>query len=189
MGNSRTWSFERPLSTLVEQLQFARSRGRQGALLVGAGCSTASGFVQLIRERFPTEYDAASPKTYASCMARLTDAVQQDLIGESVDAAVLNPANIGIGTLIRSGYIDRVLTTNFDDLIMRACVELNVWPSVYDYASSNIFIAERISGPAIIHLHGKHDGFILINTPEAFTPMVQRLIQSSKSPKSGEFGS
>jgi NAD-dependent SIR2 family protein deacetylase len=174
VANSCTWPFERPLSTLVEQLQFARSRGRRGALLVGAGCSvsagipTASGFVQIIRDQFPSSYDAANPKTYASCMARLTDAVQQELIKGFVDSATLNAASRGIGALISSSFIDRALTTNFDHLIMKACVGLNVWPGVYDYASSGVFVEERLHDKAIIHLHGKHDGIVLINTSESF---------------------
>jgi hypothetical protein len=59
-------------------------------------------------------------------MARLTDAVQQELIKEFVDPATLNAASRGIGALIRSGFIDRALTTNFDHLIMKACVGMNV---------------------------------------------------------------
>jgi DNA repair protein RadC len=118
-------------------------------------------------------------------MARLTDAVQQELIKGFVDSATLNAASRGIGALISSSFIDRALTTNFDHLIMKACVGLNVWPGVYDYASSGVFVEERLHDKAIIHLHGKHDGIVLINTPERFRQHGTKIVPIIKECQKG----
>ena len=77
---------------------------------IAAGIPTASGFVDLIKQRNPYAYARASEKTYPSCMAELTVNQRRDLIAEFVDKAKINWAHIGIGLLMQA-YIDRVLTT------------------------------------------------------------------------------
>ena len=107
----------RSVGEIAEVLQDMKSRGRSCSLLIGAGAliaagiPTASGFVDLIKQRNPFAYARASKKTYPSCMAELTANQRRDLIAEFVDKAKINWAHIGIGLLMQAKYIDRVLTT------------------------------------------------------------------------------
>src|ERR1700681_2272493 len=163
------------IKDIAEKLENAkearRTRPDRGAsLLIGAGCSLtagiplASGFVSEIERRFKSAYQRADEKTYAACMAELASGEQQDLIGGFVDQAKINWAHIAIAVLIKEGYVDRVLTTNFDPLIVRTCALLGVFPAVYDFAMSQLYRPEAISGQAVFHLHGQRSGFVQLNT-------------------------
>src|SRR6266540_4371031 len=69
---------------------------------------------------------------------------------------------------MKVGYIDRVLTTNFDPLVLRACALVGLYPATYDLATSQLFEPDKVPEQAIFHLHGQRTGFILINTEAAF---------------------
>jgi hypothetical protein len=64
------------------------------------------------------------------------------------------------------GYVDRVLTTNFDLLVARACALLGVFPAIYDFATSQLLKKADIPDQAVFYLHGQRTGFVLMNTDE-----------------------
>jgi tetratricopeptide (TPR) repeat protein len=164
----------RSVEEVAETLQNARARGKGCTLLIGAGCSVkagipiAAGFVQIIKNRYPRAYERAEKKTYPTCMSELLLSERRDLIAEYVDRAKINWAHLCMALLVQSGFVDRVLTTNFDLLVVRACALLNEFPAIYDFAASQLFKAPDIPGKAVVYLHGQHTGFILINTEDDF---------------------
>ena len=164
----------REIEDIVETLKNAKERGKKCTALIGAGCSvtggipTAQGFVDVIKEKYPRAYGRAEEKTYPKCMAQLAVSEQRDLIAHFVDQAKINWAHIALAQLMKVGYIDRVLTTNFDPLVLRACALVGLYPATYDFATSQLFQPDKIPEQAIFHLHGQRTGFILINTDEAF---------------------
>jgi hypothetical protein len=168
-------NYVRSVEEVAETLRNAKARGRGCTLLIGAGCSvkagipTAAAFVEIIKERYPRAYQRAAPKTYAACMAELLLSERRDLIAEYVDRAKINWAHLCMALLVQAGFVDRVLTTNFDLLVVRACALLNEFPAIYDFASSQLFKAPDIPGKAVVYLHGQHTGFILINTEDDFS--------------------
>jgi hypothetical protein len=149
--------------------------------LIGAGCSvtagiaTAAGFVDLIKQKFESAFNRASDKTYPSCMAELEPGPQRDLIIEQVSKARINWAHIAIAQLMRNRYVDRVLTTNFDPLVLRACAMLGEFPAVYDFATSQEFRPGELPEKAIFHLHGQSTGFVLMNTEDEVNKHSERL--------------
>lgn len=157
---------------LVDTLQAAKERNRKACLLIGAGCSVkagipvASGFVERIRAKHPHKYASARKKTYPYCMEQLLPDEQRALIAEFVDKAEINWVHICIALLVQNGYVDRILTTNFDPLVIRACALLNIYPSVFDFAASQVYRPADIAGDAVFHLHGQRSGFIMLNTEE-----------------------
>jgi len=102
-------------------------------------------------------------------MAALERGVRRDLIGAYIDKAHINWAHIALAQLINENYVDRVLTTNFDPLVSRACALVNCFPAVYDFAASHLFNPDQVSDKAIFHLHGQRDGFVLLNTRSEVT--------------------
>jgi hypothetical protein len=54
-------------------------------------------------------------------MAALDRGVRRDLIAGYIDKAKINWAHLALAQLIENGFVDRVLTTNFDPLVSRAC--------------------------------------------------------------------
>ena len=140
------------------------------ALLIGAGCSyqagipLAQGFVERIARDWPREFGRTADKTYPLCMAQLSRGDRHKLVCEYVDRAKINWAHISIAQLMRAGFVDRVLTTNFDPLVVRACALLNFYPAVYDMAVVRKgFVADYVRDLAIFHLHGQRDGFVQLH--------------------------
>lgn len=174
-------SYERTISEVAETIQNAKLRGKGCSLLIGAGCSvragipTADGFVKIIEERYPRKFRRAKKKTYAACMSELMLSERRDLIAEYIDLARVNWAHICVGLLIQKGYVDRVLTTNFDRLIIRGSALLGEFPAVYDFAASQLFKAPDLPDKAVVYLHGQRTGFVLINTEDEFNKHSQLL--------------
>src|SRR5665648_321714 len=157
----------RDIHDIKENLENARNNGKKCTLLIGAGCSVkaniplASGFVELIKNEYPSAYERAEEKTYPEVMSQLPFGHRRDLIARYIDNAKINWAHICIAVLIHEGYVDRVLTTNFDPLVVRACALLNEFPAVYDFAASQLFKSADVADKAVFHLHGQRGGFVL----------------------------
>jgi tetratricopeptide (TPR) repeat protein len=168
------------LGDLAEALRSGMNRQALCTVLVGAGLSveagipTADGIVQTVHDRYPQAFARATAPTYNACMAALSPNERKDLIREYVADSRINWGHVALAALIREGYVDRVLTTNFDDLILRACALAGVFPAVYDLAASSTFIAADVSYPAVFFLHGQATGFTLLNTSQEFTDFGHR---------------
>ncbi|ASS75748.1 hypothetical protein CIG75_12650 [Tumebacillus algifaecis] len=165
--------YTRDLEDVVVALKKAKREGTYVNLLIGAGCSVtagipaAAGILDAIEEAFPREYKRVEQKDYATCMSKLTTRERKSLISDFVNNASLNWTHITIAHLMKSGFINRVLTTNFDNLILRACALLDVYPAIYDLATSKDFRSDLLlEDKSVFHLHGQHTGFILCNTED-----------------------
>ncbi|MGC7872087.1 SIR2 family protein [Desulfosporosinus sp. SYSU MS00001] len=152
------------------------------SFLVGAGCSVtagiplASGFVKLIKDKYRTHYEnVVDEKTYSKCMEKLSHAERRQLIIEQVKDTNINWAHICLANLLKKNHVDRILTTNFDRLLIRALALLNEFPAVYDLAVSKIFNESFVPEKAIYYLHGQFDGFTLLNTEEECNSYAGRL--------------
>jgi Tfp pilus assembly protein PilF len=191
---------EGSVEDIAENLKFAKSAGIGCTLLIGAGCSLEAGiplaskFVQIIEKEFPSAYRRAKEKdfrratergdgvdkdsfvpSYSSCMAELPDINRRQLFARYVDKATINWAHLCIASLVKAGYVDRILTTNFDALIVQACALLGEYPAVYDFASSQRLEAYNIPLKAVFHLHGQRTGFVLLNTDKELEAHFIRL--------------
>jgi cytochrome c-type biogenesis protein CcmH/NrfG len=76
----------------------------------------------------------------------------------------INWAHIGIAQLMACGYVDRVLTTNFDPLLTKACALIGEFPGVYDFAASQVLKFGQLPDKAIFYLHGLFPGFVQLHT-------------------------
>lgn len=172
---------ERSIDDIVDTLRRAKQEGVACSLLIGSGCSvtagipTAEGFVRIIESEYPRQYDRAPNKTYLDCMTQLSPGERHVLIASYIEKSKVNWAHIAIAQLINAGVIDRVLTTNFDPLVVRACALLGLFPAIYDVTASENFNSGFVSDPSVFYLHGQHKGFKLINTPTEFEENSRRL--------------
>jgi tetratricopeptide (TPR) repeat protein/NAD-dependent SIR2 family protein deacetylase len=161
---------EHTIEDIAEALGPHGGAKRRCSVLLGAGCSITAGIpsaaeiVRHIKVNFPAAYARSASHTYPDCLAALERGARRDLIGGYIDKAKINWAHLALAQLIGEGYVDRVLTTNFDPLVSRACALVNSFPAVYDFAASHIFNPAQVSHKAIFHLHGQRDGFVLLNT-------------------------
>lgn len=169
------------INQLVDVLRNLTERGIKCNLLVGAGCSvtanipTANGIIDIISERFPSIYSSVSEKTYANCMNALSPDERIDLIKSLVNESKLNITHIIIAELLKRGYVHRILTPNFDNLLIKACSVVNEYPPIYDLAAYEEFKPEHIPEKCIFYLHGQFTGFKLMNTQVEVTEQAQKL--------------
>ena len=163
----------RNLTEIAEALRVAKDKGGKCTLLVGAGCSLTAGIplsntiISDICSKFPHSYARAQKKSnppgYGLCMRELSPGQRRDLLKGYIDSAVINWAHIGLAQLVKHGCVDRILTTNFDPLIARACALANEFPAVYDLTASTYLRPEELPDRAVFHLHGQRNGFVLLN--------------------------
>ena len=172
---------EQSIDHVVETLRHIQGEREQCTLLIGAGCSVtagipaASGIVEFVKDHYPNRYDCAEKKTYPHVMAQLLLDERREVIQHYVHEAKINWAHICIAQLMTEGYVDRVLTTNFDPLVMRACALLGEFPAVYDFGISQMFNSSFVASKALFHLHGQHSGFVTLHTPRECEEHGKRL--------------
>ncbi|WP_173974145.1 SIR2 family protein [Magnetospirillum sp. LM-5] len=174
------------IAQVVQRLKRNKESHAGCVLVLGAGCSVtagipaADGIVADIKKRVPDAYEKASrdgPATYPNCMEALDPVDRRDLIEGYIANASINWTHIHIARLIAAGYVDRILTTNFDPLLVKACALFNLFPAVYDMAAIRDFHPQRIptTGTAIFHLHGTSDGFFQAHDGDEVEDMRAKL--------------
>lgn len=94
---------------------------------------------------------------------------QRDLISEVVALAGdrLNWAHACLGELVEQRFVHSVLTTNFDQLVLRGIIRAGRIPVVADALSTLNRIVARPPVPQLVHLHGSMHTYSLRNSRRA----------------------
>lgn len=162
---------------VAQLLKQAKENEKPYVFFTGAGCSvkadvpSATDLIQEICEKFPIQVknlDHEKDKyNYGKYMSALDKDERRRLLKPHIiDNKNINWAHIALACLMQSGYIERVLTFNFDSIFSRACNMLGLHPSIYDFATANPHLYHLINDPSIVHLHGQGTGFVQLNTEE-----------------------
>ncbi|RZG75301.1 tetratricopeptide repeat protein [Acinetobacter wuhouensis] len=97
-------------------------------------------------------------------MSKLTPHEQKILIEKHISKAKINWAHIALASLLKKGYLGKVLTFNFDNILNRACSLDNFFPPIYDLKVLSEEYFTAIPNQSIVHLHGQWSGFQLANS-------------------------
>jgi tetratricopeptide (TPR) repeat protein len=158
-----------------QRLKRARDRDHPAHFLIGAGCSISAGIpsatdlIKTIHAEYADEcasLDKDSLHSYGACMALLSINERRDLIRPYLENAKVNWGTIALAQLIVEGFVERVLTVNFDLVLENACGLLGLQPAVYDFGVAPANDPAMVVSPAIVHLHGQSYGLVLLNTDE-----------------------
>ena len=165
--------------TTIERLAYTIKRARKNnqpmpIFFLGAGASAtgriplASGIVDSILKNHSENPDVEilKDKTYSKLMDCLDTSDRDALLKGYIDKAKINVTHIYLAQLMEKGYVDYVLTTNFDNLMIRALALFNEFPPVHDMAILKDLTTTTFAEKSIIHLHGKYDGAWMLNTDE-----------------------
>ena len=162
---------------VAQLLKQAKENEKPYVFFTGAGCSvkadvpTATELIQEICKKFPIQVKNIDPEkdkyNYGKYMSALDKSERRELLKPHIiDNKKINWAHIALACLMQGGYIQRVLTFNFDSILSRACNLLGLYPSIYDFATANPHLYHLINDPSIVHLHGQGTGFVQLNTRE-----------------------
>jgi tetratricopeptide (TPR) repeat protein len=171
---------------VAQLLKQAKENEKPYVFFTGAGCSvkadvpSATDLIKEICEKFPIQIRNIDPEkdkyNYGKYMSALDKDERRRLLKPHiVDNKKINWAHIALACLMQNGYIQRVLTFNFDSIFSRACNMLGLHPSIYDFATANPHLYHLINDPSIIHLHGQGTGFVQLNTGEETEKHTKKL--------------
>jgi NAD-dependent SIR2 family protein deacetylase len=160
---------------VAQLLKQAKENEKPYVFFTGAGCSvkagvpSATGLIKEICEKFPIQVKNLDPEedkyNYGKYMSALDKDERRRLLKPHIiDNKKINWAHIALACLMQAGFIERVLTFNFDSILSRACNMLGLHPSIYDFATANPHLYHLINDPSIVHLHGQGTGFVQLNT-------------------------
>ena len=121
--------------------------------------------------------------TYHKLMDCLQPDERGELLREYIDGANINVTHIYLAQLICEGFVDYVLTVNFDNLMLRALALYNEFPPTYDMAILKDLTTSTIKEKSVVFLHGQHHGPWLLNTKEEMEkvePTIPRIFDTIK---------
>jgi tetratricopeptide (TPR) repeat protein len=162
------------LAYLIKQ---AKEEGLpQPIVFLGAGASKTGGvplaseIIKDILEKYKDSPRVKSLKedarSYAKLMECLTPFERNKLLKGYIDRAKINVAHIYLAQLMIGGFVDYVLTVNFDNLMLRALALYNNFPATYDMAILKDLTTTGFKEKSVVYLHGQHHGLWLLNTSE-----------------------
>jgi molybdenum cofactor biosynthesis enzyme MoaA len=179
---ARTSFREATVEEFADLMRSQKDLGFSTCVLVGAGVSAsagipdAGGIVHELKRRFPQLLRNIKDSSYAHCMELLPVGVRRQLIRTYITKAKLNTAHLCLAALVKEGYVDRVLTTNFDPLIEKSLALQGCRPTVYDFAAPpHEFAADAVASRSLFYLHGRSDGFLLLNTESEVNSLAKSL--------------
>ena len=163
-------------------------------LFIGAGVSKtgniplANEITQFILKEYPTHPRIKRLKsknpTYYELMECLQPFERDNILKGYIDKAKINVSHIYIAQLIKYGFLDYILTVNFDNLLLRALALFNEFPSTYDMAILNELTTTTFKEKSVVYLHGQHHGLWLLNTEEEMIKVnetIPRIFDSIKN--------
>lgn len=177
-------------------------------LLVGAGISVTAGIppayelMKIAIKSFPdyfTKQEITSCENsdfqdlkYNEIMTKLSNTKRKELFRwyiegnkeKGIRKAKLNFAHLAIAELFKHGYFKRILTVNFDPLLIHACYMVGMYPlpAIYDVGAIGKINAELLHDPSIVYLNGQHVGFVQRNTTDqlqAHTETLRQIVRST----------
>lgn len=165
--------------TLADVIGSVRNADGQVVVLIGAGCSKsagiplASGLIQEIKEKHPEAYIRAqqlphSNVSYNAAMGELSPVERRKLLGGYIEKARINWAHLALAQLLKHQKIERVLSVNFDNLLIQACGVVGMYPPVYDLAATDCYSETWVAKHSLLYLNGQHTGFATVNSSAEF---------------------
>lgn len=177
---------------------------------VSAGIPPASKLMQLAVKEFPDffstqeqlllknqddltdeEKKLVNQLQYNTLMGKLSNIKRKELfswfikgnVDKDIPQAKLNFAHIAIAELLKQGYFSRILTVNFDPLLIHACYMVGMYPfpAIYDLGAMGRVNAELLHDPSIVYLNGQHIGFVQRNTDDQLKAHEETLKQIVRS--------
>jgi len=168
------------IDSITYLLKQAKEKNKPKPIVfLGAGASASAGIpltgkiISDILEKYKEKPEIrklsdGDKKDYYKVMGSIETFERHELLRdyiENVDVKI-NVTHIYLAQMLKDGYIDYVVTVNFDDLLLKACALFNFIPAVYDIAILKDFTTTTLQKRSVTYLHGQYHGLWLLNTPD-----------------------
>lgn len=129
------------VKNIAKTLRESNKQGTPLVVFTGAGCSKSAGMplaselISEINKKFKGHLKSLNDdqrKDYGACMSQLVPSEQKNLIEKHIKKSKINWAHIALSSLLKNGYLGKVLTFNFDNILNRACSLDSFYPPTYD---------------------------------------------------------
>ena len=173
---------ERKIEDVAYQLQQNKKNGSGAIVLIGAGCSVSAGIplageiVKELREKYkdnPRVQALSADATYRQLMECFLPSERKEIFKKYVDEASINVSHIYLAQLLIEGYVDYILTVNFDNLAQKALALYNNFPPIYDITTYKDFTTTALDTKAIIYLHGQYNSLWQLNTQAEMNKIIE----------------
>jgi NAD-dependent SIR2 family protein deacetylase len=151
------------VSEIAEKLVRQKQSGQSTILFLGAGASvtanipTTRGIVQYINESSEFDHiENPGSQNYFDIMGQLEPGERKKLLSHFINKAKINETHFIAGQLMRLGYIDCIITTNFDPLIENSTNLFHTNYHTIDVVNNVSLTGHSVTFPSIIYLHGKY---------------------------------
>lgn len=160
------------LSKIANHLKHLRQSRKSAIVFLGAGASvtakipTASGILDYIdnHKSYRLLIQDCEERSYNSYMRAMSPGDRKALFEQLICESEINKTHLYLSMLVKAGYIDCIVTTNFDPLTIQSLAIYGIHPSTYDLAVTEKFVTSGITFPSVIYFHGQAHGFFQLNT-------------------------
>lgn len=122
-----------------------------------------------------------SPKERAKRIKRYIDKAR-----DTEDRLKINWSHLLLATLVEKGYVNRILTTNFDPLVVEALALSGQPIRTYDLNTTGAYYPGTLDAGSVIYLHGQMHSLLLVNSGHEmekmaalYPPVLQEAVQNS----------
>ena len=155
----------------IEELAYLMKQAKKDGsnkpiFFIGAGASKSAGIplakeiakeiVEKFEDNLRIKELSGGLRTYYKLMGCLTHFERSQILKSYVDKAKINVPHLYLAQLLNEGFIDYLLTVNFDNLLLRALALFNNFPAVYDMTVLKDVTAPTLLEKSIVYLHGQH---------------------------------
>ncbi len=177
----------------IEELAYKlkkRKNANEGAIFfLGAGVSATAGIplANTLIEDIITQHGEnpsirnlsdEDKKDYYKLMEKIDHEERKMFFKTYIDKAQINVSHIYLAHMMEKGFVDYILTVNFDNITQRALSLFNQFPAVYDIAILKGLNTSTFDNPGIVFLHGQHHGFNMLNTKAEFEEAKELIVSS-----------
>lgn len=163
------------IKQLAAQLRNKKKEGKKAVLFLGAGVSysagipLASGIIEEIEaDEDLREIIEGTERNYGKYFAQFDQSQAKSIFDKHIKNSKINLAHLYACYLIKDGYVDCIITTNFDPLVIRTLSIYDIQPTIYDLTVARDNVSSDLSYPAVVYLHGQNNGFWRLNADKEF---------------------
>ena len=180
---------EKKIEHIAYKLRNNKKDNQPGAIVfIGAGCSISAGIpgsgkiVDFVLENYKDNPDIkyfTQKPTYAELMECLGPIQRNKIFRHYVEDAKINVSHIYLAHLVANGYVDYIVTVNFDNLAQRALALYNIFPPTYDISILKDLTTTSLDTKSITYLHGQYNGLWQLNTKEEMNKIIESNVAKS----------